>query len=154
MSSFTDPLTVTKTFKGYKNWLFFLKIPIYIWVVSRKFRYYIGFEGSKEFIDVEEGEETDFATIPRIFWAILPPDGAYSQAAVVHDKICRLEGKFYDSNGTLIKYYSPEKASKIFKEAMEVLKVPKLIINIMYQAVLRFGPKWNSPINETLNKRI
>lgn len=36
-------------------------------------------------IIVPAGFETDFASIPRIFWVILPPFGQYTKAAVVHD---------------------------------------------------------------------
>lgn len=28
---------------------------------------------------------TDLATVPRVFWAILPPHGVYERAAVLHD---------------------------------------------------------------------
>lgn len=36
-------------------------------------------------VSVPIGFITDFASIPRIFWAILPPWGRYSLAAIVHD---------------------------------------------------------------------
>ncbi|VVQ23656.1 DUF1353 domain-containing protein [Pseudomonas fluorescens] len=31
------------------------------------------------------GFVTDFASIPRVFWSILPPDGLYTYPAVIHD---------------------------------------------------------------------
>jgi hypothetical protein len=31
---------------------------------------------------------TDLASVPRIFWALLPPSGVYEKAAVVHDWLC------------------------------------------------------------------
>ena len=31
---------------------------------------------------------TDLATVPRLFWALLPPTGAYEKAAVLHDVLC------------------------------------------------------------------
>jgi len=36
-------------------------------------------------ITVPAGFETDFASVPRAFWRIVPPWGEYSPAAVVHD---------------------------------------------------------------------
>lgn len=36
-------------------------------------------------ITVPAGFVTDFASIPRLFWRILPPWGSYNRAAVVHD---------------------------------------------------------------------
>jgi hypothetical protein len=34
---------------------------------------------------VPSGFVTDFASIPAVFWSILPPDGEYAYAAVIHD---------------------------------------------------------------------
>jgi len=36
-------------------------------------------------ITVPTGFVTDFASIPRIFWSILPPDGEYTYPAILHD---------------------------------------------------------------------
>ena len=36
-------------------------------------------------VTVPTGFVTDFASIPRIFWSALRPDGEYAYAAVVHD---------------------------------------------------------------------
>lgn len=143
MSSFTDPLTVTKIKKGYKKRWFFFKGPNYVWRVERSFRYYVGAEGSAEFIDVQAGEETDFASVPRIFWTLFPPDGPYTQAAVVHDKLCRQKGKIYNDQGQLIRFYTAARSAEIFCEAMDVLEVPRIQKEIMHQAVLRFGPEWD-----------
>jgi hypothetical protein len=40
-------------------------------------------------ICVPVGFETDFASVPRIFWSIIPPTGSYSPAAVIHDFLYR-----------------------------------------------------------------
>jgi len=36
-------------------------------------------------ITVPAGFDTDYASIPRIFWPIYPPDGEYAPAAILHD---------------------------------------------------------------------
>lgn len=36
-------------------------------------------------IEVPVGFVTDYASVPRVFWAILPPSGKYTKAAVLHD---------------------------------------------------------------------
>src|SRR5688500_10887432 len=51
-------------------------------VVSGPFEFY---SSSKGRIVVEEGFDTDYASVPRIFWPIYPPDGEYTEGAVVHD---------------------------------------------------------------------
>lgn len=125
MSSFTDPLTVTKIGKRK-------------WKLHSPFRYYVGEEGSDEFIDVEIGFITDFASVPRPLWTIFPPDGEYTAAAVVHDYL-------YSKCGVLDKKtYSRKDSDKIFKEAMGVLMVPGLKRDLMYRGVRMFGwIPWN-----------
>ena len=41
--------------------------------------------GAGRIIEVPAGFETDFASVPRLFWRVVPPWGRYSPAAVVHD---------------------------------------------------------------------
>ena len=36
-------------------------------------------------VTVPVGFVTDFASIPRIFWSLLPPDGQYTYPAIIHD---------------------------------------------------------------------
>ena len=114
MSSFTKPLTVTKMLNGK-------------WEVHQSFTYYVGEEDSKDFAFVPKGFQTDFASIPRVFWSILPPDGRYSQAAVLHDFLYHTKTR-------------PRKAcDDIFLEAMEVLGVAWWKRKTMHQAVRLFG---------------
>lgn len=46
------------------------------------------YQGSRETILIDSGFPTDLASVPRAFWALLPPDGTYENAAVVHDHGC------------------------------------------------------------------
>ena len=39
----------------------------------------------EERIEVAEGFETDFASVPRLLWVVLPKWGKYGNAAMVHD---------------------------------------------------------------------
>ena len=38
-------------------------------------------------VDVQSGFVTDFASIPKVLWNVLPPHGAYDRPAIVHDKL-------------------------------------------------------------------
>ena len=109
MSSFTRPLTVTKI--GARRWK-----------VERAFTYYIN-EEEGESITVPKDFVTDFASVPRIFWTIFPPDGRYTQSAVLHDYL-------YFSQTTTRK-----QADKVFLNAMKVLKVNWFKRWLMYWAV-------------------
>jgi len=82
--------------------------------------------------EVPAGFETDFASVPRFFWRVLPPWDKYSPAAVVHDhlyqtgKVPRVE------------------ADKTFLELMEALGVSWWKRRVMYYAVRAFGwIAWN-----------
>ena len=84
-------------------------------------------------IEVPLGTITDFASVPRIFWRIIPPWGSYSPAAVVHDWL-------YQSG-----IVERKEADDIFLELMERLDVPKWDRTMMYWAVrLGGGPSWDS----------
>lgn len=116
MSNFTSDLTVTK-----------LKNKKRLWRVDRVLEYHVGREGSKEVIRVPKGFITDFASVPRLFWMVIPPDGEYTAAAVVHDYL-------YHKH-----IYKRKRSDKIFLEAMKTLKVPFWKRRIMYRAVRLFG---------------
>lgn len=91
------------------------------------FIYFVGNISSEEQIVVPEGFITDLASIPRVFWNILPPNGQYAKAAVLHDYLYQ--------NAIKNKAY----ADGIFLEAMEVLGVAKWKRVLMYRAVRLFG---------------
>jgi hypothetical protein len=46
------------------------------------------YHGDRESLIVPSGFDTDLASVPRAFWALVPPSGAYEQAAVLHDYLC------------------------------------------------------------------
>ena len=79
-------------------------------------------------ITVPQDSRTDLASIPRIFWQILPPFGRYSQAAVVHDYL-------YFSH-----QFDRKTADKIFYELMLQYGTWKWKAKLMYYAVRLFAP--------------
>lgn len=115
MSEFTTPLKV-EFIDGRK------------WVLCSAFTYCVGsLEEPHDEITVPAGFETDFASIPRIFWGLLPPTGKYGKAAVLHDFM-------YSRQQSPRKY-----ADDVFYEAMGVLNVPDYVRKTMYLAVRLFG---------------
>lgn len=73
---------------------------------------------------------TDLASVPRLFWGLFPPDGDYSQSAVLHDYLC--EKKLLPWKETHL----------LFDEAMGVAKVEKVERVLMAKTVLYLGPRW------------
>lgn len=83
-------------------------------------------------VTVPAGHHTDLASIPRVFWRILPPFGKYTEAAIVHDYLC-------DERPAWCDY---KMAARIFRDAMIDLDVPGWKVSVMYRAVLWFGPRF------------
>ncbi|EAP2902404.1 DUF1353 domain-containing protein [Salmonella enterica subsp. enterica serovar Chester] len=98
----------------------------YNWRVHEPFAFYLS-EDYSDVIEVPAGFITDLATIPRIFWSLMPPDGRYAKAAIIHDYL-------YD-NALRTKY----EADRIFLDGMTVLGVPRWKRTIIYWAVRLFG---------------
>jgi hypothetical protein len=122
MSSFTNALIVKKLRKRE-------------WEVVESFSYDVGELGSGETITIPAGFVSDLASIPRPFWTVFPPDSDYTQAAVLHDWLCKKRGK-------VEKVYDYKKVSLIFLESMKVLGVSLLTRQAMYYGVLWFGPRF------------
>lgn len=79
---------------------------------------------------------TDFASIPRGFWNLIPKNGKWDRAAVLHDAAYRLQlrdvvGNFYPA--------TKAQADRLFREAMKVDGVGKVTRGLMYAAVVAFG---------------
>ena len=115
MSRFTESLVVTPLADGKT------------WIILNDFGYEIGEEGSGNIINVPIGTYTDFASIPRPLWAVLPRWGKYGNAAVIHDWM------YWDQSR------SRKEADDIFLEGMDVLEVPELKRRAIYYAVRSFG---------------
>jgi len=140
------------------------KIGSRIWEVYTPFEYHIGSEDSNDIITIPKGMSTDFASVPRLLWAILPPDGQYTAATIVHDFLYFMNGikiaiqsgsrmiyikeKYPFLLGYKIKDFKFRKRSecdRIFLEAMQVLEVPWWKRKVMYAAVRAGGwIPWNN----------
>jgi len=127
MSSFTHPLIIEFDFESN---------PKKPYRIARPFEYYTHriVPCYDKVIRVPVGYRTDFASIPRFFWRILPPAGRYGKAAVIHDFLC-------DERPHCCSHVV---AADVFDEAMEVLGVGKVKRTIMVKAVKWFGPKFKA----------
>jgi hypothetical protein len=83
---------------------------------------------------VPKGFVTDLASIPRPFWSLLPPNGPYAQAAIVHDYL------YWMQTGTKLA------ADETLKTGMQDLEVRPFIVNIIFWGVRSpFGDlAWNN----------
>lgn len=76
---------------------------------------------------VPEGFVTDFASVPRLFWRLIPPWGEYSPAAIVHDFLYR--------NGI----GSRARADWVFLSVMKAIGISGWQRWLMWAAVRLFG---------------
>jgi hypothetical protein len=81
-----------------------------------------------EIIQIPTGFVTDFASIPRPLWSILPPTGTYSRAAVVHDFCYRTPG-----------FVTRAQADAVLNEAMDLLNCAWATRQVIYRGVRIFG---------------
>jgi hypothetical protein len=86
-------------------------------------------------IEVPQGFVTDGASVPRVFWSLLPPWGRYSRAAVLHDRLCALidRGTPHEAAPTR------READALFFEAMAASRV-----NVVTRWVLWIGVRIGS----------
>ncbi len=83
-------------------------------------------------VTVPTGFVTDFASIPRVFWSALRPDGEYAYAAVVHDYLYWTQTR------------TREEADLILNMAMEDFHVGGVTAKLIYGAVRLAGKSaWN-----------
>jgi hypothetical protein len=125
MSSFTSDLKVSPLNDGRR------------WKLLEEFDYYLCDTPDGAVIHVPQGYVTDFASIPQIFWNILPPWGVYGKAAVIHDYLYGIQGNY--ANKPKPQIFTRKECDLIFLDAMKVLGVNWLTRRIMYSAVRTFG---------------
>jgi len=108
------------------------------WLLLEDFGYFDDdFFPNGIFICVPRGFITDFASVPRILWNILPPTGEYGKAAVIHDYLY-VTGKVGEVRVT--KAY----ADGVFCDAMADLSVGRTRRTLMWLAVkVGGGRAWN-----------
>jgi hypothetical protein len=82
------------------------------------------------------GMSTDFASIPRGVWNLIPKRGKHDRAAVIHDAAYR--GHLHDVLGNSF-HVSKRVADDLFDEALSVCGVNWLSRTLMVRAVRWFG---------------
>ena len=97
------------------------------WVLLEDYTYV----GCRETFTVPAGFRTDLATTPRLLWAIFPPFGTYSEAAVLHDWMLT------DWRERI----SPYDAHRIFRRKMLEDGVRPWIARAFYAAVVLYS-RW------------
>lgn len=93
------------------------------WVVTEPFTYYLDSLDSNLYVTVPRGFLTDGASVPRLFWKLIPPWGGYGQAAVLHDYLCEF-AKI--TNGKVYFTISRVRCDNTFLQAIDVLSISNI----------------------------
>ena len=112
------------------------------WKMLSELRYEVGRPDSGDVVEVPIGFYTDFASIPHIFWLILPRWGKYGYAAVIHDFL------YSDQTRTRLE------ADQIFLEAItlrEVSETKKYAIYWTIRLLGYFGWRRNAKLKANAN---
>jgi len=80
MSSFTEKLSITQVCPRPRRWR-----------LDKSFRFHIGDENSKTWVDVLEGFECDGGSLPRAVWWLESPIGQGASAFFMHDILYQSE---------------------------------------------------------------
>ena len=107
--------------------------PVYFLTKSIAWRPNPGEEADLEPVHVPRGFVTDFASIPRVFWSALRPDGDYTYPAIVHDFL----------------YWSQrrprETSDRILRSAMKEFGIGAATITLVYETVRIGGQRaWDT----------
>ncbi|WP_412759710.1 DUF1353 domain-containing protein [Methylorubrum subtropicum] len=98
-------------------------------------------------ISIPSGFVTDLASIPRVFWSILPKTSAYTYPAIIHDYLYW----FQPQN------YTRKSADEVLKTTMQELNISKIKIFIIFISVRLWGGtswKHNKTARERGEKRV
>ncbi len=110
------------------------------WTVLNPLVYLMESGGS---LTVPAGFSTDLASIPSLFWNLMPKTGEYDSAAVLHDFLYSQIMPAMD--GACKHTVSKKFADSMFREAMTSLEVGRVRKELMVRAVMWFGRSaWRS----------
>jgi hypothetical protein len=109
-------------------------------------------DGHRYRIILKDGTLTDGASVPRLFWSLIPPYGRHFISAIFHDELYRrncfgLVEKLVNDKWVLVQPGQDilkncrRFADEIFRDVMEYFQVPQWKRATMYRAVRWFGWK-------------
>ena len=106
---------------------------------------------------IEDGFLTDGASVPRVFWSIVPPWGMHGDACVVHDKLCKTYAVYSLAKQRMIDI-DRSLVDRILYDALETDKAAswKLRLFIVSTTLYRFvaRPKRNSNYYRKINNTV
>lgn len=99
----------------------------------------LAFEHAGQTYEIPAGYVSDFASVPKLFWALFPPsDPHYSRAAVIHDWGYDTGGVYYRAD-CFTEQFNRAGVDDLFREAMVALGCRMTLRLPVYAAVRAWG---------------
>jgi hypothetical protein len=114
---------MSKAKRAAQGGLHLLRFPDRMYVLTKPIGWSPNPGQKGEPVHVPLGFVTDFASIPQVFWSLLPPDGSYTYPAIIHDYL-------YWAQPT-----SRDQADQVFKWSMQDFSIGIAVSESIYQAV-------------------
>lgn len=119
-----DPIRVEALAPRYKTWL-----------LLDTFEFRLGGPDGDEYVRVEAGFITDFASIPRVLWWLWPPSqGPYLAAALVHDCLYKT-GYVVNRHTGERRAIARDESDDVMKEIMEICETPLATKRAIFRGV-------------------
>ncbi len=98
------------------------------------------FEHGDKVYEIPAGYISDFASVPKLFWALFPPsDPHYSRAAVIHDWGYDTGGVYVREHPCFTDRFVRAQVDDLFREAMVALGCRVTLRLPVYAAVRAWG---------------
>ncbi len=94
------------------------------------------YRGNRDTFRVPKGFKTDFASIPRIFQALVPKNGSHDAAAIIHDYLYRVQPLVQGQKPLRnMRTVTRREADGIFRRIMKESGTNPIRYNLMYLGV-------------------
>lgn len=112
-----------------------------LWRLVRQLDLDCDINGERRIFSAPQGFPTDFASVPRFFWRLIPPGGLYAGAAAIHDFLYKNRIRERE----LGKKAARKEADLALLEGMKAAGVAKWRRGAMFRGVRTFGGRgWGS----------
>lgn len=128
--------------------------------ISRVFKVQFKLKNNWYLIKIPVGRKTDLASIPRIFWSILPRDDRdYLESAILHDEFYKKGGEVkvteVKTGKSVFLKVSRLQADILFREGAKVLGSPAWkAFSIFYAVRIGGSSSWNKSTNKKTSKSV
>ena len=107
-----------------------------LWKLAEPFMVAVMLDGRNQLVMVPVGFVTDLASVPRALWDLFPPEGRYTEAAIVHDYLYSVQGRLPVPGSV---QFGRADADQVLLKGMEACGEGRVARRTIWLAVRAFG---------------